>query len=169
MADLLLAASNPELELQIDPLAPNSEENGEKEVFVGELVEHVNSIGCFGGGTVKAAPRGTRTPHVVGSDATTKPLFIPRKREYFEQFRDGTKPNMEEYRPEGQRWNARTCAVGRPVVLSLGYGKAHRLSGHIAGYRSSAEPTQTDAWKACYGERRVMAACIRIELDGGTA
>ncbi len=67
-----------------------------------------------------------------------KPLFIPLKREYFEAFKSGTK--TEEYRPEGPRWNARTCAVGRPVVLSLGYGKANRLNGVVTGYRASKEP-----------------------------
>ncbi len=95
-----------------------------------------------------------------------KPLFIPLKREYFEQFRDGTKPNMEEYRPEGPRWNSRTCTIGRPVVLSLGYGKANRLTGKVAGYRASNEPTQTEAWKKCYGNRPGLAACIKIDLDG---
>lgn len=92
-----------------------------------------------------------------------KPLFISLKRAYFEAFKAGTK--TEEFRPEGPRWNARTCAVGRRVVLSLGYGKAHRLAGVVAGYRSSAEPTLTPAWKDCYGDRAGVAACIRIELD----
>jgi hypothetical protein len=92
----------------------------------------------------------------------SKPLFIPLKREYFEAFRLGAK--TEEYRPEGARWNARTCAVGRPVVLSLGYGKSHRLSGVITGYHSSAEPTLTPAWRDCYGERTGLAACIAIRV-----
>lgn len=92
----------------------------------------------------------------------TKPLFIPLKRAYFEAFRTGQK--TEEFRPEGARWNARTCAVGRPVVLSLGYGKAHRLTGVVTGYRASAEPTQTAAWRDCYGERAGLAACIAIQV-----
>lgn len=92
----------------------------------------------------------------------SKPLFIPLKREYFESFRTGTK--TEEYRPEGPRWNGRTCAVGRQVVLSLGYGKAHRLTGVITGYRTSVEPTQTPAWRDCYGDRSGMAACISIQV-----
>lgn len=97
----------------------------------------------------------------------TKPMFIPLKREYFEAFAAGTK--REEFRPEGPRWNARTCPVGRPVVLSLGYGKARRMTGVIVGYRSSAEPTKTTAWKDCYGDRAGLAACIEIELDKGAA
>lgn len=96
-----------------------------------------------------------------------KPLFIPLKREHFESFKNGTKPGMEEFRPEGPRWNARTCAVGRCVVLSLGYGKQNRLTGRVAGYRSSKEPTQSTAWKDCYGDRDCLAACIKIQLDGG--
>jgi hypothetical protein len=59
--------------------------------------------------------------------------------------------------------------VGRPVVLSLGYGKARRMTGVIVGYRSSAEPTKTAAWKDCYGDRAGVAACIEIELDRGNA
>ena len=77
----------------------------------------------------------------------TKPIFIPLKREYFEAF--ATRTKREEFRPEGPRWNARTCVPGRPVVLSLGY----------------AEPTKTAAWKDCYGDRAGVAACIEIELD----
>lgn len=95
-----------------------------------------------------------------------KPLFIPLKREYFEAFRTGQK--VEEFRPEGPRWNARTCAVGRPVVLSLGYGKAHRLTGVVTGYRASAEPTQTPAWRDCYGDRTGLAACIAIQVTSQT-
>lgn len=95
----------------------------------------------------------------------TKPLFIPLKREFYLAFQSGTK--NEELRPEGPRWNAGTCVVGRPVVLSLGYGKAHRLHGVITGYRSCTEPLSTDAWKACYGERggRVARIEIRVNLD----
>ena len=96
-----------------------------------------------------------------------KPLFIPLKREYFEAFKNGSK--VEEFRPEGPRWNSRTCALGRPVVLSLGYGKSNRLNGVVAGYRVSLEPTHTAAWRDCYGDRKGQAACIRVELTGGGA
>ena len=94
-----------------------------------------------------------------------KPLFIPLKREYFEAFRAATK--TDEFRPHGAWWNSRTCWVGRPVVLSLGYGKAHRLTGTITSFRTSQEPTTTEAWRACYGEKHpgAWAACIGIQLD----
>ncbi len=96
------------------------------------------------------------------TDCNMTPLFIPLKREYFEAFRLGTK--VEEFRPVGPRWNASSCVVGRPVVLSLGYGTRSRLHGVVVGYRESAEPTKTDAWLKCYGTRQGLAACIRVEL-----
>lgn len=94
-----------------------------------------------------------------------KPLFIPLKREFFEAFRDGTK--TWEYRPAGRRWNHHTCWIGRPVVLSLGYGKAHRLRGTVTCFTVSMEPTTTEAWKACYGDKHpgAWAACIGITLE----
>lgn len=92
-----------------------------------------------------------------------KPLFIPLKRAYFEAFARGEK--VEEFRPEGKRWNARTCRIGRPVILSLGYGKQQRMRGVVSGYRSSAEPTKTEAWRDCYGRRECLAACIGIQID----
>lgn len=94
-----------------------------------------------------------------------KPLFIPLKREYFEAFKAGTK--VEEFRPWGARWNAHTCPVGRPVTLSLGYGKAHRLSGTITGFEVRHEPTTTPAWIDCYGPacEHLHAACIRIRIE----
>jgi len=47
-----------------------------------------------------------------------KPLFVPLKKQWFLAFERGEK--TVEYR-RGKRWNERTCAIGRPVVLSLGY------------------------------------------------
>ena len=58
-----------------------------------------------------------------------KPLFIPLKRKYYERFINGQKSN--EMRLDGKRWNDKTCFVGRPVVLSLGYGKYDRVKGII--------------------------------------
>ena len=62
-----------------------------------------------------------------------KPLFIPLKRQYFEAFADRSK--TEELRRYGPRWNHHTCQVGRPVVLSLGYGKTHRINGTISYFQ----------------------------------
>ena len=69
-----------------------------------------------------------------------------------------------EFRPYGPRWNERTCPVGREVVMSHGYGTKRRLRGVVAGFERSAEPTMTDAWRKCYGDRAGEAACIRVEL-----
>ncbi|WP_434513816.1 hypothetical protein AB6Q56_14645 [Dechloromonas sp. ARDL1] len=95
-----------------------------------------------------------------------KPLFIPLKREYFEQFARGDKE--WEFRQEGPRWNSRTCRIGRRVVLSLGYGKKHRMFGEVVDYRLDNAPTQTPAWKDCYGDKGGLAACIKIKLEGGS-
>lgn len=62
-----------------------------------------------------------------------KPIFIPLCREWFEKFERGEK--TKEYRVYGPRWNEKTCRIGRPVILSMGYGKALRLHGKIAGFR----------------------------------
>lgn len=92
-----------------------------------------------------------------------KSLFIPLKTEFYEGFRDGTK--TEEYRCYGPRWNERTCFVGRTVVLSKGYGKANRMNGRVVGFTVSSEPTKSEAWKTCYGEKPgLVAACIKIEV-----
>ena len=91
-----------------------------------------------------------------------KPLFIPLKTEFFEAFERGEK--TVEYRPYGPRWNERTCAVGREVVLSHGYGTRRRLRGVVAAFERSAIPTQLEAWRKCYGERAGDAACIGVTL-----
>lgn len=95
-----------------------------------------------------------------------KPLFIPLTGEYFDQFLNGTKPNMEELRPYGPRWNERTCQVGRPVVLSRGYGKQHRITGRVVAFRTSHDEARRPEYRAIYADKHAgkPAACIRIEL-----
>lgn len=61
-----------------------------------------------------------------------KPLFVPLKREYFDQFANGTK--RTEYRLYGPRWHEGTVIKGRPVTLSLGYSGA-RLNGVVVRMR----------------------------------
>lgn len=92
-----------------------------------------------------------------------KPLFIPLKTEFYEAFRDGSK--TVEYRRYGPRWNERTCERGRPVVLSKGYGKRHRMQGTIVGFMVSNHPTTSEAWIKCYGTSGDLAACIRIAVQ----
>jgi hypothetical protein len=80
---------------------------------------------------------------------TERPLFIPLKREYFNAFALGEK--AEEFRPLGPRWNAMVCRIGRPVVLSLGYGKSARLRGTVTSFRKEFNPhANLPGWTACY-------------------
>jgi len=95
-----------------------------------------------------------------------KPLFIPLKREYFEAFAAGTKDT--EYRRYSERWNERTCRIGRAVVLSLGYGKQRRLTGVVTGFVRQSATAMGKDWLACYGDKRGFAACIRIALQTGS-
>ena len=92
-----------------------------------------------------------------------KPLFIPLKREFFVAFEAGDK--TEEFRPYGPRWNERTCAIGRPVVISLGYGVKRRRSGTVTGFRVDHNPHARPGWTACYAGSTKSAACIQIALD----
>lgn len=91
-----------------------------------------------------------------------KALFIPLFTVHYNAFESGDK--TEEYRPYGPRWNERTCAIGREVVLSCGYGKKRRMRGIVIGFRRSIEPTRTQAWKDCYRDRTGDAACIKIKI-----
>lgn len=91
-----------------------------------------------------------------------KPLFLPLYTEHFNAFESGEKDT--EFRLYGPRYNERTCFIGREVVLSHGYGKKRRLGGVIAAFERSAEPTKTDAWIGCYGDKTGDAACIRVKL-----
>jgi hypothetical protein len=105
-------------------------------------------------------------PNRVPPLAAVSALFIPLKREYYERFRDGAK--AVEFRPYGPRWNERTCVTGRRVVLSLGYGKRHRMTGLVQSFRVAEEHERAEitGWSACYGaaDRRPIA-CIGIYLD----
>lgn len=92
-----------------------------------------------------------------------KPLFIPLKAEFFTAFERGEKNT--EYRERGPRWNSKTCFVGRPVTLSKGYGKKHRLSGKITAVSYDCHPHKLPGWTACYANQSAIAICIRIQLD----
>lgn len=79
-----------------------------------------------------------------------KPLFIPLKRRYFEQYEHSQK--RSELRLYGPRWNERTCPAGRPVVLSLGYGKQSRLLGTIVEFRKRRASTFGSTYQASIAE-----------------
>ena len=93
-----------------------------------------------------------------------KPLFIPLKTEFYEAFERGEK--HAEYRLYGPRWNENTCTVGRPVVISHGYGKKRRMSGRVESFRvihgRNFDETGRKAIRACYGTIDVHIACIEI-------
>lgn len=89
-----------------------------------------------------------------------RPLFIPLRRKYFEAFETGGK--RVEWRSYGQRWNERTCAIGRSIVLSLGYN-GRRIQGYVVWFgivpRNAAAQEARDIFPL--SER---FACIGIEL-----
>lgn len=81
------------------------------------------------------------------------PLFVPLKTEFYDDFDAGRKPS--ELRLYGERWNEKTCPPGRPVILSKGYGKKHRLRGVITAFRrcksNTLDPLSQIQIAACYG------------------
>lgn len=94
---------------------------------------------------------------------TAKTLSIALCRPHFEAFASGAKDT--EYRRFGSKWNATTCYSGRRVVLSLGYGKSHRLRGVIV--RFDVLPLdQVPAAVEIYGSRPgEHVACIGIKIE----
>ena len=98
-----------------------------------------------------------------------KPLFIPLKTEYYRQFEAGTKTH--EYRQYG-KFNERTCAIGRPVILRRGYSTPDILSGTIVSFerirrRDLPDPATYNSWLDCYGPEADDIADIRIEVKRG--
>ena len=91
-----------------------------------------------------------------------KPLFLPLKAEYYDQFASGEK--RDELRLYGPHWNERTCPVGRPVILSRGYGKQHRLRARIFHFKRQRGylfgSTYKAAILACYGTLDIDIAVI---------
>jgi len=107
-----------------------------------------------------AEPIGLAMP----KDDEPKPLFIPLKTKFFEAFERGDKNT--EYRLEGPRWNAKTCKIGRRVILARGYGKRHRLYGCVESISYDHCPaTNIPGWLECYGSLAGTAICIKIRLD----
>lgn len=99
--------------------------------------------------------------------AEQKPLFIPLKTKWFEQFRSGEK--RSELRLYGPRWSERTCPVGRRVVLSKGYGKYERMSGTIRAFYKRRGDTFGSTYQAAivetFGTVDIDIAEIRIDLE----
>jgi hypothetical protein len=94
-------------------------------------------------------------------------LFVPLRREFFEAFAAGRK--TDELRRYGPRWNERTCRIGRPVVLSLGYGKRQRIVGRVERFKKQHGSTFGSTYRASieriYGTLDIDIACISIALE----
>jgi hypothetical protein len=95
-----------------------------------------------------------------------KPLFIPLMRWAFAAFSDGSKTT--EFRPggPGSPWNERTCPPGRPVILSLGYGRAFRRWAEVERFELLEAPPDPRAWALCYGDRPGPVAAIHLRVPG---
>lgn len=92
-------------------------------------------------------------------------LFLPLVGWAFDAFESGEKKT--EFRVYGPRWNERTCAVGRLVVLSRGYGKGHRLLGKVTSFQALDAPPDPDAWARAFGGplgAHAKVAAIGIEV-----
>lgn len=95
-----------------------------------------------------------------------KPLFIPLLGQYFDAFRDGEK--RDELRLYGKRWNEESCRLGRPVILSRGYEKQHRINGIVTRFKKQHGKTFGSTYKKAiadvYGTLDVWIACIGIDV-----
>lgn len=100
---------------------------------------------------------------------TDKPLFIPLMAEHYTDFAQGRKTH--EFRRYGPRWNETTCPVGRPAILSKGYGKQFRMKGEINHFSrrhaSTLSPKDRQAVKGVYGTTDINIACIGITITEG--
>ena len=97
------------------------------------------------------------------------PLLIPLKTEWYEAFASGKK--VDELRRYGPRWNEKTCRVGRPVTLSKGYGRAHRMHGVVRDFQRHPARSFGEEYQAAivdtYGTLDLDIACIGITLNKG--
>jgi hypothetical protein len=93
-----------------------------------------------------------------------KALFIPLNTEPYEAFKAGSK--TIEWRIYGARWNERTCTPGRPVILSKGYGKKHRLAGVVEGLSWYPITDPDHDFNRVFGEKAKgkTAAAIHIRV-----
>ena len=96
-----------------------------------------------------------------------KPLFIPLKTEFYKLFEAGRKKaEMLKY---GPRWNEKTCEIGRPVILSKGYGKKYRIAGKIIDFKKKParefDALNKFAIQTCYGTLDIDISVIYIELE----
>lgn len=96
------------------------------------------------------------------------PLFIPLKTKFYEAFDSGEKTT--EYRAYGPRWNFNNVWVGRPVIISKGYGKKQRRSGEVTAVLKywATDLLPADVYKdlqEIYGGENFEVLAIEINLD----
>ena len=94
------------------------------------------------------------------------PLFVPLAGWAYDLFASGAKTT--EFRLYGPRWNERTCTPGRAVVLSRGYGRAHRMNGVIQSLALLDSPPDPDAWFRAFGRSLApgeRVAAIQFDLQ----
>lgn len=99
------------------------------------------------------------------SEDTEKPLFIPLKTEFYNMFISGEKG--DELRKYGARWNEKTCRVGRPVLLSKGYGKHSRARSKVTSFKKQHGSLFGSSYQGqimkCFGTLDLEIAVIGLE------
>ena len=93
---------------------------------------------------------------------SAKPLFIPVRRIYFDQFAAGLK--TYEIRCYGGRWTQERCTVGRAVIVSCGY-RGPRLYGQVVGFAKIGRCQASEVAREIYPLCQVFAR-IAITLRG---
>ncbi len=121
--------------------------------------------------TVKAVE--VLTPELQSSDLTEssvaisrtmKPIFIPLKSQYFEDFKNGRK--QIEYRRAGVgQFTLAKCTPGREVTLSKGYSKSNRITGTVVRSWIEHHEHPTGAIAKCYGTEPIDIIAISIRVD----
>lgn len=103
-----------------------------------------------------------------------RPLFVPLKGEYYEQFEQQlaysdvkyddipSSVKKEEFRKYGKQWTEKHCFKGRRVVLSYGYGKQRRLLGEVVHFRTTHQ--FSPSYIALYGKTTEPMAAIGIKV-----
>jgi hypothetical protein len=87
----------------------------------------------------------------------TKPLHLRLRFVWFDAFASGSK--QHEWRRYGDRYNERTCAIGRPVILGRGY-TPERLTGTITSF----DVKRAEGGAIGFYGSEALCAVIGIEL-----
>lgn len=92
-----------------------------------------------------------------------KPLYLVLARVHFEAFLDGSK--SFEIRRYGTRYNERTCAIGREVLLQLGYSRI-RAAGRILWFAARDRGDVPEAAHQIYPDTERFAVFGIALLEG---